>query len=67
MDRFKVVFYTKDCSIKEPNIRYDGGEVYAFSSQDPHYWSFFEACDLVKVIDPGFDLGCVKMWWKHDG
>lgn len=26
----------------------------------------FEACDLVKVIDPEFDLNYVKMWWKHD-
>ncbi|CAK8560038.1 unnamed protein product [Lathyrus sativus] len=66
MDKFKVVFYSKGCFVKDPNIRYEGGEVYAFSGQDPNYWSFFEACDLVKLIEPEFDICGVKMWWKHD-
>lgn len=52
MDKFKIMFYSKGCFVKDPNIRYDGGEVYAFAGQDPDYWSFFEAFDLVKVIDP---------------
>ncbi|CAK8576504.1 unnamed protein product [Lathyrus sativus] len=66
MDKFKVLFYSKGYFVKDPNIRYDGRKVYAFTGQDPDYWSFFEACDLVKVIDSEFDLSCVKMWWKHD-
>ncbi|CAK8560663.1 unnamed protein product [Lathyrus sativus] len=66
MDKFKVVFYSKDCFVKDPNIRHEGGEVYALSGQDPDYWSFFEAYDLVNLIEPEFDIGCVKMWWKHD-
>ncbi|CAL5188337.1 unnamed protein product [Lathyrus oleraceus] len=66
MDKFKVVFYSYCCFVKDPNIRYDGGEVYAFTGQNPDYWSFFKACDLVKVIDPEFDLNYVKIWWKHD-
>lgn len=32
MDKFKVVFYSKDRFVKDPNIRYDGGKVYAFTS-----------------------------------
>lgn len=60
MDKFKIVFYIKGCSLKDPNIRYHGG------GQNAGYWSFFESCDLVKVIDPEFDLNVVKIWWKHD-
>lgn len=59
-----MVFYTEYCFVKDPNLRYEGGEVYAYSGQDPNYWSYFEACDLVKGIDPEFDVGDVKMWWK---
>ncbi|CAK8574861.1 unnamed protein product [Lathyrus sativus] len=66
MDKSKVVFYSKGCFIKDLNIRYEKGEVYAFSGQDFDYWSFFEACDLVKLIEPEFDIGGVKMRWKHD-
>lgn len=37
MDKFKVVFNSKGWFIKDSNIRYDCGEVYAFTGQDPDY------------------------------
>lgn len=40
MGKFKVVFYTKGCFIKDSDIRYEGEEVYAYNGQDPDYWSF---------------------------
>ncbi|CAI8593138.1 unnamed protein product [Vicia faba] len=49
------------------NLRYEGGEVYAYSGQDFNYWSYFEACELIKGIDSKFDIGTMKIWWKHDG
>ena len=67
MDKFKIVFYSKVRFVKDNNLKYEGGEVYAFAGQDPDYWSFFEACDLVKVLEPEFDYTSVKMWWKHEG
>lgn len=67
MDKFKVVFYTKGCFVKDPNLKYKGAEVYAYSGQALDYWSYFEACDLIKRIDIEFDVGVVKIWWKHDG
>lgn len=44
-----------------PNLRYEGGEVYAYSGQDPNYWSYFEAYDLIKRIDSEFNIGAVKI------
>ncbi|XP_058734254.1 uncharacterized protein LOC131605982 [Vicia villosa] len=66
MYKFKVIFYTRGKFVKDPELKYDGGEVYAFSGQDVDYWCFFEACDLVKSIDPEFDFNMIKMWWKHE-
>ncbi|XP_058752080.1 uncharacterized protein LOC131625205 [Vicia villosa] len=66
MSKFKVIFYTRGKFVKDPELKYDGGDMYAFSGQDSDYWSFFEACDLVKSIDPEFDFEMVKMWWKHE-
>ncbi|CAK8570036.1 unnamed protein product [Lathyrus sativus] len=66
MDSFMVVFYSKGRFVKDPKIRYEGGDVYAFNGQDPDYWSFFEARDLIKLIEPEFDIVSVKMWWKHE-
>ncbi|CAL5201498.1 unnamed protein product [Lathyrus oleraceus] len=67
MSKLKVVFYIKGYFIKDLNLRYEGGDVYAYSGQDPDYWSYFEACDLFKGVDPEFDFKGVNMWWKHDG
>ncbi|KAI5438614.1 hypothetical protein KIW84_024376 [Lathyrus oleraceus] len=67
MGKFKVVFYTKGCFVKYLNLRYEGGEIYAFNGQDPYNWSYFEACDLIKGINIEFDVWAVKMWWKYDG
>ncbi|CAI8598942.1 unnamed protein product [Vicia faba] len=67
MGKFKVVFYTKGSVVKDPNLRYKGGDVYAYRGKDSDYWSYFKTCDLVIGVDPKFDLRGVKMWWKHDG
>lgn len=64
---FKVMFHTKGCFVKDPNLRSESGYVYAYSGLDSYYWSYFEACDLIKGIDLEFDVGVVKIWWKHDG
>ncbi|XP_058767567.1 uncharacterized protein LOC131641278 [Vicia villosa] len=65
MGTFKVIFYTKGRFAKDPNLTYEGGEVYAFTGQDTGSWSFFDSCDLIMSIDPGFDDKKVRMWWKH--
>ena len=52
--------------VKDSKLRYEGGEVYLYSGQNPDYWSFFEACGLIKGINSEFDSVTVKMWWKHD-
>lgn len=62
MITFKVVFYVKGCFVKEPDIRYDGGDVIGFNSQAIYYWSFFEARDLLKTIEFEFDEKTIKMW-----
>jgi hypothetical protein len=31
---FKVVFFTKGFFVKDPNLRYEGGDVYAYKGQD---------------------------------
>lgn len=41
--------------------------MYAFYGQDYEFWSYFEACDLIKRIDPRFEYSIVKLWWKHSG
>lgn len=33
------------CFVKDVESRYEGGEVYAYSAQDPNFWSYFEACE----------------------
>ncbi|CAK8542710.1 unnamed protein product [Lathyrus sativus] len=66
MRLFKVVFYTKDSFVKDERLRYDGGDVYALSEQDSDFWSFFEACDLIKGMDSSFNIDDVKLWWKHE-
>ncbi|XP_058783323.1 uncharacterized protein LOC131658000 [Vicia villosa] len=66
MSRFNVLFYIKGCFVKDPGIRYEGGDVLGFSNQHTDYWSFLEACDLVKTIEPDFDDKKVKMWWKPE-
>ena len=66
MSAFKILFYTKGYFVKDPGIRYEGGDVFGFNMQDVDYWSFFEAIDLVKSIQPEFDMDTVKMWWKHE-
>ncbi|CAK8531918.1 unnamed protein product [Lathyrus sativus] len=65
MSVFKVIFYTKGYFVKDTMLKYEGGEVYAFNGQDNESWSFFEACDLIKGMDHGFEYNNVKMWWKH--
>src|SRR4051812_5895401 len=65
MGTVKVIFYTKGAFAKDPNLTYEGGEVYAFTGQDTGSWSFFDSCDLVMSIDPQFDYKKVRMWWKH--
>lgn len=42
MGKFKVVFYIKGCFVKDLDLRYEGGDVYAYSGQDPNYWYYFE-------------------------
>lgn len=43
------------------------GGIYTYSGQDPNYWSYFKARDLIKGIDLEFGVKVVKIWWKHDG
>src|ERR1051325_5000051 len=62
---FKVIFYTKGCFVKNRLLKYEGGDGYAFNGQDSECWSFFDACDLIKSMEPGFDYSSVRMWWKH--
>ncbi|CAI8602103.1 unnamed protein product [Vicia faba] len=63
---FKVIFNTRGYFVKDPDLKYVGGEVFVFEGQDPDYFSFFEVRDLVKSIDSAFDYKTVKMWWKHE-
>lgn len=35
--------------------------------QDSEYWSFFEACDIIKGMDSQFNVDGVKIWWKQEG
>src|ERR1051325_9517296 len=30
----------------------------------PDFWSYFEACDIIKGIYSSFNVEEVKMWWK---
>lgn len=46
---------------------YEGKKVYAFSGQDPDFWSYFEACDVIQRMDSEFDVEDVKLWWKYRG
>ncbi|XP_058754865.1 uncharacterized protein LOC131628014 [Vicia villosa] len=66
MGLFKVVFYTKGSFVKDEGLTYEGGNVYAVSGQDPDYWSYFEAVDLIKDMDSAFKVEDVKMWWKTE-
>lgn len=66
MGLFKVVFYTKDLFVKDARLRYDGGDVYAFSGQDYDFLSFFEACDLIKGMNSSFNIDDVNLWWKNE-
>lgn len=66
MGFFKVVLYIKSCFVKYLNLRYKDGDIYAYRGLDLDYWPYFEACELIKVIDSQFDVGVVKMWWKRD-
>lgn len=66
MRLFKVIFYTKDSFVNDARLKYDGGDVYALHRQDYDFWSFFEACDLVKGMDSSFNIDDVKLWWKHE-
>jgi len=53
---FKVVFFTKGFFfVRDPNLRYKGGNVYAYKGQDSDFWSFFEARDIMKEMDDTFD------------
>lgn len=67
MELFKVMCYTNVSFVKYPNFRYEGGDIYAYNGQDPDYWSYFKACDLIKGIDSEFDVRVVKIWWKDKG
>lgn len=35
--------------------------------QDNDDYTFFEARDLIKVVDSTFNVDGVKVWWKHEG
>ncbi|CAL5214939.1 unnamed protein product [Lathyrus oleraceus] len=66
MGLFKVIFYTKGSFVKDARLSYEGRDVYAFSGQEYDFWSFFEACDLIKGMESSFNLDDVKLWWKHE-
>lgn len=56
MGLFKVVSFTKWSFVKDPNIMYEGGNIFAFNGQDTNFWSFFEARDLIKGMDSKFSV-----------
>lgn len=58
---FKVVFYTKGSFVKDPKLRYEGGNIFAFNGQDTDFWLFFEARDLIKRMNSAFTIDEVKM------
>lgn len=60
-----MVFFTKGCFVRDPKLRYEGGNFYAYNGQDTDYWSFYEARDLIKAMDSQFNAYGVKMLWKH--
>lgn len=37
MSLFEMVFYTNGCFVKDPKLRYEREEVYAYSGQDPNF------------------------------
>ncbi|KAJ1381333.1 hypothetical protein SESBI_45243 [Sesbania bispinosa] len=52
--------------VKDPVMRYEGGEVHAFHNLDIDNWSYFEALGLIK--DLGYrEYKSVKLWWKVGG
>ncbi|CAI8614007.1 unnamed protein product [Vicia faba] len=57
MGTFKVVFYTKGCYVKDPDLKYNGGEVYAFSSQDPAMFVLGNKCEIEIYCEPKLDEG----------
>ena len=67
MKLFKVVFYTKGFFVKDPNLRYEGGDVFAYNEIDGDTWFLFEARDILQQMDNTFDLDSVRLWWKRDG
>lgn len=66
MGLFKSVFHTKGCFVKDPKVRYEGGDIYEFNRQYFDFWSFFEARDLIKGIDSAFNVVDVKIQWKNE-
>lgn len=66
MGLFKVVFYTNGSFVKGERLRYEHGDIYAFIGQESEFWSFFEACELIKGVNSSFNLDDVKSWWKHE-
>lgn len=66
MGLFKLVFSLKRYFVKDLILRYADAEVYSFARQDTYYWSFFEARDLITMIDSAFSMDEVKMWWNHE-
>ncbi|XP_058744588.1 uncharacterized protein LOC131617289 [Vicia villosa] len=66
MGLFKVVFFTNGKFVRDEGVSYEGGDVFAIAGQDPDFWSYFEACDLLKSLDASFIKEDVKMWWKSE-
>ncbi|KAI5396006.1 hypothetical protein KIW84_062270 [Lathyrus oleraceus] len=66
MGLFKMVFSTKGSFVKDARLRYDGRDVYALSGQYTYFFSFFEACDLIKGMGSSFNIDDVKLSRKHE-
>lgn len=60
------MLYTIGSFVKDPNSKYEGEDVYAYSGQDPDYWSYFEACDLIKRIDSEFNVTSEIKWKRSN-
>jgi hypothetical protein len=59
---FTTAFFYKGFFVKDPELKYVGGEVRQYKA-DSDKWSFFEIDGIIRDFDK--DAGTIRIWWKH--